>query len=157
MTGSLLVKDLFLQIDDDRPVVGLAELFELLKLRVRGLRLEGDEGEPEGRALVQILIGDLGDRDVRSAISWRGRGSQDVNNNPSFCRDAQEISPERPTIWCAPGETNCTPPQRLVSDSRDSRGGNWANFRATVTQVFTTLPPNKPPSRWPVWSNAIGP
>jgi prepilin-type N-terminal cleavage/methylation domain-containing protein len=86
---------------------------------------------------------DLGDRDVRSAISWRARGSQDVNNNPSFCRDAQEVSPERPTIWCAPGETNCTPPQRLVSDSRDSRGGNWANFRATVTQVFTTLPPNK--------------
>ena len=87
---------------------------------------------------------DLGDRDIRSSISWRGRGSQDVNNNPSFCLDAGEIDPERPTYWCAPGSSNCTPPERLVQNSsRDCRGGNWANFRAIVTQMYTVLPPNK--------------
>ena len=86
---------------------------------------------------------DLGDRDIRSAISWRARGSQDVNNNPSFCQDAGEIDPTRPSHWCAPGSSNCTPPQRLASSSRDCRGGSWANFRASVTQVYTVLPPNK--------------
>jgi len=86
---------------------------------------------------------DLGDRDIRSAVSWRGRGSQDVNNNPSFCRDAAEIDTERPTVWCAAGGVNCTPPERLVSSNASCRGGSWANFRAIVTQVFTVLPPNK--------------
>lgn len=86
---------------------------------------------------------DLGDRDIRSAISWQGRGSQDVNNNPSHCVNRQEISPERPLIWCNAGETGCTPPERLVSDNISSRGANWANFRAIVTQMFTVLPPNR--------------
>ena len=85
---------------------------------------------------------DLGDRDIRSAISWQGRGSQDVNNNPLHCRNRQEIDPERPRYWCGPASTNCTPPERLVSDSRDSRGGSWANHRAIVTTMYTVLPPN---------------
>ncbi|PAY17092.1 general secretion pathway protein GspG [Rhodopirellula sp. SM50] len=84
---------------------------------------------------------DLGDRDIRSAASWRARGSQDVNDNPSFCRDADEIDPDKPTKWCSGG--NCTNPQQLVSDSNSSRGASWANFRAIITQTFTVLPPNK--------------
>lgn len=91
---------------------------------------------------------DLGDRDIRSAIQWAARGSQAVNNNPSYCKDMQFINPERPTTWCANGDTGCVSPQngpdssRLASDNRDCRGGSWANFRASVTQMFTTLPPN---------------
>lgn len=85
---------------------------------------------------------DLGDRDIRSAVSWQGRGSHDVNDNPSHCRDRNEIDPERPTKWCT-GGTNCSNPERLVSNGRDTRGGSWSNFRAIVTQVFTVLPPNK--------------
>ena len=85
---------------------------------------------------------DLGDRDIRSAVSWQGRGSQDVNNNPLHCRDRNEIDPESPTKWCN-GGTGCTDPERLVDNGRDTRGGSWSTFRAIVTQVFTVLPPNK--------------
>lgn len=85
---------------------------------------------------------DLEDFDIRSAISWQGRGSQDVNDNPQHCRDRNEINPEKPTKWCN-GDPNCSNPERIVSQGRDTRGGNWANMRAIVTTVFTVLPPNK--------------
>lgn len=89
---------------------------------------------------------DLGDRDIRSAIQWSRRGSQAVNNNPSWCKDQGFINPERPRTWCANGDVGCTAlpagTHRLASDNRDCRGGSWANFRASVTQMFTTLPPN---------------
>ena len=87
---------------------------------------------------------DLGDRDIRSSISWRGRGSQDVNNNPSFCLDANEIDPERPTYWCAAGSANCTPPERLVQNSsRDCRGGNWATFARSSRRCTPFYRPTK--------------
>jgi prepilin-type N-terminal cleavage/methylation domain-containing protein/prepilin-type processing-associated H-X9-DG protein len=85
---------------------------------------------------------DLGDRDIRSAVSWQGRGSQDVNDNPLHCRNRNEIDPEQPKRWCN-GGTGCSNPERLVDNGRDTRGGSWATFRAIVTQVFTVLPPNQ--------------
>ncbi|QDT10306.1 DUF1559 domain-containing protein [Planctomycetes bacterium K23_9] len=84
---------------------------------------------------------DLGDRDIRSAISWIGQGSQAHHDNPSLCQDAGEIDPERPTYWCN-GGPGCTNPSRIVASGRDTRGGTWSHHRALVTGVFTVLPPN---------------
>ena len=93
-------------------------------------------------AMGEILT-DLGDRDIRTAASWERDGGNDVSNSPSYCRDAGQISPERPTNWCAPGETGCTPPDPLYSNAFDGRGMSWSNFRHTTTAMFTILPPNR--------------
>ena len=91
------------------------------------------------------IITDLGVRDIRAAASWDGGGAgQAVNNNPSYCKNVDnEINPERPTIWCASGDAGCNVPQRLGSDSFQSRGACWANFRSHTTEVYTMLPPNR--------------
>ena len=86
---------------------------------------------------------DLGDRDIRSAASWNRRGGQYVNDNPNLCKENNEIDPERPRFWCPAGSTNCTPPEVLSQNNHESRGANWANFRAHCTQVYTILPPNR--------------
>ncbi|WP_372897816.1 DUF1559 domain-containing protein, partial [Stieleria sp.] len=87
------------------------------------------------------IITDLGNRDIRAAASWVRRGGQWVNNNPSYCADANEIDPDRPKFWCN-GGPDCTTPVELAHNNRSSRGANWANLRAHCTQVFTVLPPN---------------
>lgn len=84
---------------------------------------------------------DLDVRDITSSISWEGRSSHDHHDNPSWCMDQGYINPEEPTRWCL-GQPGCTNPQRLAVGNRDTRGGSWANFRASVTQMFTILPPN---------------
>ncbi|QDT10310.1 DUF1559 domain-containing protein [Planctomycetes bacterium K23_9] len=84
---------------------------------------------------------DLGDRDIRSSLSWEQNGGNDINDNPSYCADLNQIDPERPTYWCNGGGT-CSTPAQLTTDNRNTRGGSWANFRAAVTQVYTVLPPN---------------
>ncbi len=84
----------------------------------------------------------LGDRDIRTAASWERDGVNDVNDNPSYCADLGQISPNKPTIWCAPGETGCTEPNPLSQNNHESRGANWANFRYQCTAMFTILPPN---------------
>lgn len=84
---------------------------------------------------------DLGDRDIRTAASWLRRGGHIVNNNPKYCADNNEIDPERPKFWCSDSSI-CTPPSPIRSNTYDSRGAAWANFRAHCTQVFTVLPPN---------------
>ncbi|NND97812.1 MAG: DUF1559 domain-containing protein [Pirellulaceae bacterium] len=88
------------------------------------------------------IISDLGDRDKRSTASWRRQSSQRVNNNPSFCKDEGEIDPKRPGYWCNDSAI-CTVPPTLSSNNHESRGANWANFRAQCTQMFTVLPPNR--------------
>lgn len=87
---------------------------------------------------------DLGDRDMRTAIrhSSGAEAIADIAGNPSWCVDRNEISAENPTFWCPTGETNCTPPPALLSNSRSSRGMSWADFRACVQDVFTIRPPN---------------
>ncbi len=93
-------------------------------------------------AMAEILT-DLGDGDKRAAASWRRRGGQQVSDNPSYCLDLNELDPERPTFWCtAASAGTCTPPVDLSHNNHESRGANWANFRAMCTQVFTVLPPN---------------
>jgi prepilin-type N-terminal cleavage/methylation domain-containing protein len=84
----------------------------------------------------------LGDRDIATAASWERDGSNDVNNNPSYCLDNGQISAENPTKWCAPGEPGCTPPDPLSQNNHEARGANWANFRYQCTTMFTILPPN---------------
>ncbi len=89
------------------------------------------------------IVTDLGDRDIRSAASWVPVGSFSVNNNPSFCANNGEIDSERPRNWCSgSGTSACTVPTRIGMNNHESRGANWANFRAHCTQVFTILPPN---------------
>ena len=91
------------------------------------------------------IITDLGVRDIRAAAWWDGGGAgQAVNGNPSYCKNVDnETSPEKPTKWCASGDANCNVPQRLGSDTFQSRGACWANFRFHTTEVFTILPPNR--------------
>jgi prepilin-type N-terminal cleavage/methylation domain-containing protein len=90
------------------------------------------------------IITDLGDRDIRAASSWNGGGGgHDVNDNPSFCKDAGEINPDKPTRWCEAGDAGCTPPENITQDNHESRGANWANFRSQCTEVYTILPPNR--------------
>jgi hypothetical protein len=88
------------------------------------------------------IMTDLGDRDIRTAASWERDGSNDVNNNPSHCKDLGQISNERPTKWCTPSEAGCTPPNPLWFNQHDGRGMSWANFRYSSTTMFTVLPPN---------------
>ncbi|MEO1616022.1 MAG: DUF1559 domain-containing protein [Planctomycetota bacterium] len=87
------------------------------------------------------IITDLGNRDVRSSASWLRRGGHLVSDNPLYCRDNNEIDPERPRFWCN-DSTICTPPTVLTSGNWTSRGMAWANFRPHCTQMFTVLPPN---------------
>jgi len=90
------------------------------------------------------IVTDLGTRDIRAAASWKERGSQSVNDNPSLCKNVDnEINPEKPTTWCAAGDAGCNAPARLQSDTFDSRGACWANFRGHTTQCYTILPPNR--------------
>jgi prepilin-type processing-associated H-X9-DG protein len=88
------------------------------------------------------IMTDLGDRDIRSAASWERDGSNDVSDSPSYCQDASQISPEKPTRWCATGDTGCTAPDPLWFNQHDARGMSWANFRHCTTAMFTILPPN---------------
>ncbi len=88
------------------------------------------------------IMTDLGDRDIRTAASWERDGSNDVNNNPSYCADSGQISNDRPTKWCSVGDANCTPPNPLRINVFDGRGCSWANFRYHSTAMFTILPPN---------------
>jgi hypothetical protein len=88
------------------------------------------------------IMTDLGDRDIRTAASWEQDGTNDVNNNPSHCKNLGQISPAKPTKWCASGEANCTPPVQLWFNQHDARGMSWANFRYSSTTMFTILPPN---------------
>lgn len=92
-------------------------------------------------AMGEILT-DSGDRDIRTAASWEQDGVNDVSDNPSYCQDAGQISPEKPTKWCAAGETGCTEPSPLYFNAHDGRGMSWANFRYSTTAMFTILPPN---------------
>lgn len=89
------------------------------------------------------IMTDLGDRDIRTAASWERRGGRAISDNPSLCKDANQISPATPTKWCAQGEANCTPPTVLRVNVHDGRGCSWANFRYHSTGMFTVLPPNK--------------
>jgi type II secretory pathway pseudopilin PulG len=86
---------------------------------------------------------DLGDRDKRTAIRHDGGagGSEDVSNNPLFCVDNNELNPESPLFWCPTGGTGCNTP-RLLSNTDDCRGMNWADQRPCVQQVYTVRPPN---------------
>lgn len=90
------------------------------------------------------LISDQGDRDIRGAYSWDPAGSAaDVQNNPSHCLDSSEVDKQRPTFWCGPSSTGCTPPAALESNSENSRGMRWASAtRAGVSDVYTVRPPN---------------
>ncbi|TWU05712.1 DUF1559 domain-containing protein [Stieleria varia] len=85
---------------------------------------------------------DLGDRDIRTAASWEQDGTNDVSDSPSYCADLGQISPTKPTKWCAAGEAGCTAPVQLYTSQHDGRGMSWANFRYTTTGMFTILPPN---------------
>ena len=87
------------------------------------------------------IITDLGNRDIRSAASWLRQGGNLVHDNPKYCADNNEIDPERPRFWCNDSSI-CTIPTVLSTDNHESRGANWANFRAHCTQMFTVLPPN---------------
>jgi prepilin-type processing-associated H-X9-DG protein len=101
------------------------------------------------------IMTDLGDRDIRTAASWERDGGNDVNNNPSYCQDAGQISPEKPTRWCTPSETACTAPNPLWLNQHDARGMSWANFRHNSTAMFTVLPPNSE-NCVGVWIDAAG-
>jgi prepilin-type processing-associated H-X9-DG protein len=88
------------------------------------------------------IITDLGVRDIRAAASWKPQSSHEVRDNPSICRNSNEIDPNRPGRWC--GEHgNCSEPQLLSHSSHESRGANWANFRSQCSEVYTILPPNR--------------
>jgi len=101
------------------------------------------------------IMTDLGDRDIRTAASWERDGGNDVSDSPSYCQDAGQISPEKPTRWCAPGDTGCTPPDPLWYNQHDARGMSWANFRHNSTAMFTILPPNSE-NCVGVWIDAAG-
>ncbi|MEM0925179.1 MAG: DUF1559 domain-containing protein [Planctomycetota bacterium] len=87
------------------------------------------------------IITDLGNRDIRAAASWLRRGGHLVSDNPAYCRDNNEIDPQRPNFWCS-DNTICTVPTVLASNHWTTRGMAWANFRPHCTQMFTVLPPN---------------
>lgn len=101
------------------------------------------------------IITDLGDRDIRSSTSWQRNGSNDQSDNPSFCKDGGQISPTRPTVWCAAGETGCTPPVELHLNTHDGRGCSWSSFRHSSTAMLTILPPNAELCSG-VWIDAAG-
>ena len=78
---------------------------------------------------------DLGNRDIRTDPSqmngsniWTG-----PLENPSFCKDANQIDPERPTFWAQGTNTTW---------AGGKRGYRWADFYPLYNQVNTILPPN---------------
>jgi prepilin-type processing-associated H-X9-DG protein len=87
---------------------------------------------------------DLGDFDKRTAIrhSSGAEAIADIANNPMWCIDRNELDAERPLFWCRAGSTGCTPPPALLSNSRSTRGMNWADMRPCVQDVYTVRPPN---------------
>ena len=101
------------------------------------------------------IMTDIGDRDIRSASSWERNGNNGVSNNPSYCMDLGQISPQKPTKWCSAGDAGCTAPVELHSNTHDARGMSWANFRHSSTAMFTILPPNSE-NCVGVWIDAAG-
>jgi prepilin-type processing-associated H-X9-DG protein len=89
---------------------------------------------------------DLGDFDKRTAIrhSSGAEAIADIAHNPMWCIDRNELDPERPLFWCraaAAASSGCTAPL-LLSNSKSSRGMNWADMRPCVQDVYTVRPPN---------------
>ena len=82
---------------------------------------------------------DLGDEDITTTPRQRGANTnqaQNVTRNPSSCRDAGFIDPERPRFWGEP--TTASTPIVLKS-----RGACWASPSPGLTQCNTILPPNR--------------
>lgn len=88
------------------------------------------------------IMTDIGDRDTRTAASWERRGGRAISNSPSLCNDLNQKDPERPTFWCPSGGTGCTEPTELQTNTYNSRGSSWADFRYNSSGMFTILPPN---------------
>jgi prepilin-type processing-associated H-X9-DG protein len=86
------------------------------------------------------IISDLGDRDIRSAISIENGGWL-VEQNPLLCVEAGQINPQAPQFWCD-GEPGCTNPTPGPAQNRDGRGMNWAWASMGMTGVNTIRPPN---------------
>lgn len=88
------------------------------------------------------MITDLGDRDVRSAVSG-GNGGWVVEKNPLHCVQVPQIDPEAPGFWCdtAGGSQNCSDPP-FVPQNRDGRGMNWAWGAMSMSTIHTIRPPN---------------
>jgi prepilin-type N-terminal cleavage/methylation domain-containing protein/prepilin-type processing-associated H-X9-DG protein len=86
------------------------------------------------------MISDLGDRDIRSALSGGNDHLHQVATQVTVCRDRNQVDPAQPLFWCdsTPGCTNPT----WVMHNRDGRGMNWAWAAMGMTAVHTIRPPN---------------
>ena len=84
------------------------------------------------------IVTDAGDRDSRTAPSWRNGGNV-LRGNPLFCVDANQLSPDRPQFW-SNGADGGTAPQ-LGSDAQ-GRGLRWAHALTVFTEMNTIRPPN---------------
>lgn len=89
-------------------------------------------------AMAEIAT-DLGDQDVRTAISIEN-GGWVVEKNPSHCVDRNQIQPDEPLFWCDDPAV-CTPPP-IIAQNQDGRGMNWAWASMGMTMVNTIRPPN---------------
>jgi prepilin-type processing-associated H-X9-DG protein len=79
---------------------------------------------------------DLGDRDKRTAISFRNDNTT-IRNIPLHCRNQNQIDPQRPQFWVSP-----LPGPAAISPAAVARGYRWAAGRLLWTGFNTILPPN---------------
>jgi prepilin-type N-terminal cleavage/methylation domain-containing protein len=90
---------------------------------------------------------DLGDRDIRTSGSrfhgspWGAPLAPDsIYENPTICRQNNEIDPLRPMFWCDGVTPGCTAPN--LTPGGQGRGFRWAEGRPWFTAFTTILPPN---------------
>lgn len=86
------------------------------------------------------IASDLGDRDIRTA-PYYGIGWGTIHNNPSACKDANLMDPERPRFW-DPSVPSGSPRPGLRW-STWKRGFRWCDSVPVYTSMNTILGPNQ--------------
>ncbi|EMI43243.1 DUF1559 domain-containing protein [Rhodopirellula sp. SWK7] len=79
---------------------------------------------------------DLGDRDKRTIASFRNENNN-VRNVPLYCRNQNQIDPQRPQFW-----VSSMPGPATLAASAVGRGYRWAAGRMVWSGMNTILPPN---------------